>query len=152
LNRVFSIFSQMLALIDRTTFDRSVKEHKGEHHAQVFTCWGQFVAMLFCQLARAHSLREICQGVGCLREAAPHRYVILDRDAKFDAEVVTFFESYGPETQANQRSVSLAKRCGRTLGGELPRGTSGPYHRAQRRSSSPADSTLRQLLPRGPHK
>ena len=25
--------------------------------------WGQFVAMLFCQLGRAHSLREICGGL-----------------------------------------------------------------------------------------
>lgn len=31
-----------------------------------FTCWGQFVAMLFCQLGRAPSLREIC---GDLRSA-----------------------------------------------------------------------------------
>ncbi|KAF0159218.1 MAG: hypothetical protein FD159_688 [Syntrophaceae bacterium] len=28
-----------------------------------FTCWGQFVSMLFCQLGRAHSLREITNGL-----------------------------------------------------------------------------------------
>ncbi|MCD6526035.1 MAG: DUF4372 domain-containing protein [Desulfuromonas sp.] len=27
-----------------------VKETKAERHARGFTCWGQFVAMLFCQL------------------------------------------------------------------------------------------------------
>jgi hypothetical protein len=26
----------------------------------VFTCWGQFTAMLFCQFAHANSLRKIC--------------------------------------------------------------------------------------------
>ncbi len=36
---------------------------KAERHARGFTCWGQFVAMLFCQLGRAHSLREICGGL-----------------------------------------------------------------------------------------
>jgi hypothetical protein len=38
-------------------------ETKAERHARGFTCWGQFVAMLFCQLGRAHSLREITGGL-----------------------------------------------------------------------------------------
>ena len=40
-----------------------VKRTRAERHARGFTCWGQFVAMLFCQLGRAHSLREICGGL-----------------------------------------------------------------------------------------
>jgi len=40
-----------------------VKETLAEHHAKGFTCWGQFVSMLFCQLGRAHSLREITGGL-----------------------------------------------------------------------------------------
>jgi hypothetical protein len=40
-----------------------VKETKAERHARGFTSWGQFVAMLFCQLGRAHSLREITGGL-----------------------------------------------------------------------------------------
>jgi len=63
LNRVCSIFSQLLHSFPRLEFESFVKEHKAERHARGFTCWGQFVAMLFCQLARAHSLREICQGL-----------------------------------------------------------------------------------------
>jgi hypothetical protein len=61
--RVASIFSQTLQLFLRFEFDRMVKEHKAERHARGFTCWGQLVAMLFCQLGRAHSLREICNGL-----------------------------------------------------------------------------------------
>jgi Transposase DDE domain/Domain of unknown function (DUF4372) len=72
LNKVCSIFSQILALADRTAFDRSVKEHKGERHARGRTCWGQFVAMLFCQLGRAHSLREICQGLAACEGKLKH--------------------------------------------------------------------------------
>jgi hypothetical protein len=61
--RVSSIFSQMLQLFSRADFERAVREHRAERHARGFTCWGQFVAMLFCHLGRAQSLREICGGL-----------------------------------------------------------------------------------------
>jgi hypothetical protein len=60
-----SLFSQLLEQIPRTEFARLVKEHRGERHARGFTCWTQFVGMLFCQLAHADSLREICNGLAC---------------------------------------------------------------------------------------
>lgn len=72
MNRVCSIFSQLLNLFPRAEFAGFVKEHKGERHARGFTCWGQFVAMLFCQLARAHSLREICQGLAACEGKLKH--------------------------------------------------------------------------------
>ena len=58
-----SMFSQLLKLFPRTEFQVLVKRTHAERHARGFTCWGQFVAMLFCQLGRAHSLREICGGL-----------------------------------------------------------------------------------------
>ena len=72
MNRVCSIFSQLLKLFPRPEFESFVKEHKAERHARGFTCWGQFVAMLFCQLARAHSLREICQGLAACEGKLKH--------------------------------------------------------------------------------
>jgi Transposase DDE domain/Domain of unknown function (DUF4372) len=63
LSKVCSIFSQMLQLISRTGFDVAVRKHKAERHARGFSSWGQFVAMLFCQLGAAKSLREICGGL-----------------------------------------------------------------------------------------
>jgi len=63
MNRFSSIFSQLLQLFPRWEFQRLVKETKAERHARGFTCWGQFVSMLFCQLGRAHSLREIVNGL-----------------------------------------------------------------------------------------
>jgi len=62
-NRFCSMFSQLLKLFPRTDFQALVKQTYAERHARGFTCWGQFVAMLFCQLGRAHSLREICGGL-----------------------------------------------------------------------------------------
>lgn len=60
---VASCFSQLLSLVDRGDFARAVKEHGAERHAKGFSCWTQFVAMLFCQMAGANSLREICGGL-----------------------------------------------------------------------------------------
>jgi hypothetical protein len=62
----------LLQLFPRTEFQRAVKEHKAERHARGFTSWGQFVAMLFCQLGRAHSLREICGGLACCEGKLKH--------------------------------------------------------------------------------
>ena len=61
--KVCSMFSQLLPLIDRAEFDRLVRLTGAQKGAKGFTCWEQFVSMLFCQLARAHSLREICGGL-----------------------------------------------------------------------------------------
>src|SRR5207302_9837037 len=36
------------------------------------TCWGQFVAMLFCQLGGAQSLREICGGLAATEGKLKH--------------------------------------------------------------------------------
>ena len=63
MNRFCSIFSQLLQLFPRSEFYRAVKETKAEYHARGFSCWEQFVSMLFCQLGRAHSLREITGGL-----------------------------------------------------------------------------------------
>ena len=60
-----SLFSQLLQRIPRNDFARLVKQHNGERHAKGFTCWTQLTAMLFCQLAHADSLREICNGLSC---------------------------------------------------------------------------------------
>jgi hypothetical protein len=70
--RFSSIFCQLLKLFPRTEFQALVKEHRAERHARGFTSWGQFVAMLFCQLGRAHSLREICGGLASCEGKLTH--------------------------------------------------------------------------------
>lgn len=63
MNRFCSLFSQILKLFPRTEFESLVRQTGAERHARGLTSWQQFVAMLFCQLGRAHSLREIEQGL-----------------------------------------------------------------------------------------
>jgi len=57
------MFSQILKLVPRIEFERMVMQTGAEHAAKGFSSWSQFVAMLFCQLGRAHSLREIEGGL-----------------------------------------------------------------------------------------
>ncbi len=72
MNRVMSVFSQILQLFSRLEFERAVTETQAERHARGFSCWGQFVAMLFCQLGRAKSLREICGGLATCEGKLSH--------------------------------------------------------------------------------
>lgn len=72
MSKVSSIFSQVLQLFSRLEFQRAVAEHKAERHARGFTSWGQFVAMLFCQLGQAQSLREICGGLASCEGKLKH--------------------------------------------------------------------------------
>lgn len=58
-----SMFSQILKLIPRLEFERLVRETDAERGAKGLSCWSQFVAMTFCQLGRANSLREIEGGL-----------------------------------------------------------------------------------------
>ena len=63
--QVASLFNQLLQHFPRTEFASLVKKNDAERCAKGFTCWTQLVSMLFCQLAHADSLREICNGLGC---------------------------------------------------------------------------------------
>jgi hypothetical protein len=62
---VASLFNQLLQHFPRTEFAALVRRHKAERGAKGFTCWTQFVSMLFCQLSQADSLRDICNGLSC---------------------------------------------------------------------------------------
>ncbi len=63
--RTASLSSQLLDVFPHIEFAKAVRDHQAERYGKGFTCWEQFVAMLFCQLAQAHSLREICGGPSC---------------------------------------------------------------------------------------
>jgi hypothetical protein len=72
LNRVCSIFSQILKLIPRLEFEAAVKQHEAERHARGFSSWAQMIAMLFCQLGHAQSLREMTGGLAACEGKLRH--------------------------------------------------------------------------------
>ena len=77
MNKFSSVFGQILALFPRLEFEQEVRETGAEYRAKGFSSWDQFVAMLFCQMGQAHSLREICgglaSGLGKLKHLGVHQ-------------------------------------------------------------------------------
>ncbi len=72
MQRCCSIFSQLLQLFPRLEFEQAVRQHQADRHLCGFPCWGRFVAMLFCQLGRAHSLRETRGGLSATEGKLKH--------------------------------------------------------------------------------
>jgi hypothetical protein len=72
MNRFSSIFGQILHLFPRREFFEAVEATRAEKSAKGFSCWEQFVAMMFCQLGQANSLREICGGLASCFGKARH--------------------------------------------------------------------------------
>lgn len=72
MNKFSSIFSQILHLFSRREFLETVSATQAERGAKGFSCRDQFVAMLFCQLGQAHSLRKIYGGLASCFGKARH--------------------------------------------------------------------------------
>ena len=63
------VFSQLLDLVPRHEFLRCVSRYKGNRRVRTFTCWDQYLCMVFAQLTCRESLRDV---EACLR-AMPER-------------------------------------------------------------------------------
>jgi len=101
-----SIFSQVLQLFPRMEFQRFVKETKAERHARGFTCWGQFVSMLFCQLGRAHSLREITNGLRSCEGKLKHLGITVP-----NRSTLSYANEHRPWELYQKVFFSLLERC-----------------------------------------
>ena len=107
MNNFCSIFSQLLQLFPRIEFQQLVKETHAERHAKGFTCWGQFVAMLFCQLGRAHSLREITGGLQSCEGKLKH----LGMDTAPPRSTLAYANEHRPYELYEQAFFQLFERC-----------------------------------------
>jgi hypothetical protein len=67
-----TVFSQLLDHLPRHTFRRLVKRYRGDHRVRSFTCWDQFLAMVFAQLTYRESLRDIEACLGAVPERFYH--------------------------------------------------------------------------------
>ncbi len=114
MNRYNSVFGQILQLFSTAEFYKAVKETKAEKGAKGFSCWDQFVAMLFCQLGQAHSLREISGGlatcIGKLKhlgvDSAPHR------------STLSYANEHRPWELYQRIFYEFLKRCQKVAGGK----------------------------------
>jgi hypothetical protein len=113
MNKFTSIFSQILSLFPRIDFDKAVKETKAERRAKGFTCWGQFVAMLFCQLGRAHSLREITGGLRSCEGKLKHLGITAP-----SRSTLAYANEHRPWELYQHVFLSLLERCQKQKAGK----------------------------------
>jgi hypothetical protein len=54
-----TIFSQLIDHVPNKDFQKCVSRYKGDHYVKNFSCWDQFLSMVFAQLTYRESLRDI---------------------------------------------------------------------------------------------
>jgi Domain of unknown function (DUF4372)/Transposase DDE domain len=59
-----TVFSQLIEHVPNKDFQKCVARYNGEHYVKSFSCWDQFLSMVFAQLTYRESLRDI---EACLR-------------------------------------------------------------------------------------
>ena len=63
MNKVYTIFSELLKLCPRYHFDKAVEQYHGDRYVKTFTTWHQFMAILYSQITQKDSLRDIVTGL-----------------------------------------------------------------------------------------
>lgn len=66
-----TVFAQLLDLVPTYEFRKCVQRYHGNRGVKHFTCWDQFLCMLYAQLTGRESLRSI---EVCLQSVQPHLY------------------------------------------------------------------------------
>ena len=54
-----TVFAQILRLVPRTEFDKLAHGHGGQKRVRSFSCWAQLGSLLYAQLSRQTSLRDL---------------------------------------------------------------------------------------------
>jgi hypothetical protein len=72
MQRVSSIFAQIVNFVPRTLFEAAVEQHQADKHTKGMTTWTQFIALMFCHLGGARSLREIIGGLAASEGKLKH--------------------------------------------------------------------------------
>ena len=58
-----TLFSQIIKKLDRSSFNKLVKDKQTDKHCKGFNSWTHLVSMLFCQFAKSQSVRDISNGL-----------------------------------------------------------------------------------------
>lgn len=54
-----TVFAQLIEHLPHKKFQKCVARYRGDHYAKNFSCWDQYLAMVFAQLTYRESLRDI---------------------------------------------------------------------------------------------
>ena len=75
--KIGTIFSELLKLVPRFRFEQAVNRYSGNHYTKSFSCWRQFITLLYAQITQKDSLRDIETGLGA--QAKRWYHLGLDR-------------------------------------------------------------------------
>lgn len=53
------IFLQIIVFLNQNKFNRIVQKYNGDHYTKHYTCYNQLVTLIFGQLSRSASLRDV---------------------------------------------------------------------------------------------
>jgi len=94
MNKVYTIFSELLKLCPRYHFDKAVDQYDGDRYVKTFTTWQQFMAILYSQITQKDSLRDIVTGLSVhaarwyhLGITGIHKSTLSDANAKRDYRI-----------------------------------------------------------------
>ncbi len=78
MNQGSYLFSQLISVISPTSFKTCVKRYNGDYKTKHFTCWRQYLCMVFGQLTHRESLSDT---ILCLKANSNKLYHIGIGDA-----------------------------------------------------------------------
>jgi len=94
-----SVFHQILKFLPRHRFQSTVDRHQGDYRIRTLSCWDQLVVLLFAQLSRRQSLRDLVESFNSKRSHHYHlgtrkisRSSLVDANSKRPAAI--FMETF----------------------------------------------------------
>jgi len=104
-----TVFSQLIEHVPNKEFQKCVSRYNGDHYVKSFSCWDQFLSMVFAQLTYRESLRDI---EACLQSIGGKLYHMgfrskVARSTLADANEVRDWRIYADFAQV---LISIARR------------------------------------------
>ena len=94
MNKVYTIFAELLKLCPRYQFERATERYKGNRYVKTFTTWQLYITVLYSQITQKDSLRDIETGLGTqsgrwyhLGLRGIHRSTLSDANTKRDYRI-----------------------------------------------------------------
>lgn len=102
-----TIFAQMLKIVPRHELETCVRAYQGDKWIKHFTCWNQFVALLFFQMTGRKSLRDL---VISLSSKASQLYHLGFRNPKISRSTLSDANRQRPYEIYEQFFLRLSRR------------------------------------------
>jgi hypothetical protein len=94
MNKVYTIFTELLKLCPRYQFDKAVERYQGDRYVKTFKTWQQFITNLYSQIAQKDSLRDIVTGLSAhaarwyhIGLSGVHKSTFADANSKRDYRI-----------------------------------------------------------------